>query len=52
MLTDVSVRKTAPTTKRQEIADGQTPGLYLIVQPTGGKSVGQYATAATAGSRR
>ena len=38
MLTDVSVRKAAPTTKRQEIADGQTPGLYLIVQPSGSKS--------------
>ena len=38
MLTDVSVRKTAPTAKRQEIADGQARGLYLIVQPTGGKS--------------
>jgi integrase len=38
MLTDVLVRKTAPTAKRQEIADGQTPGLYLLVQPTGGKS--------------
>jgi integrase len=38
MLTDVSVRKAAPTTKRQEIADGQTPGLYLLVQPSGSKS--------------
>ena len=38
MLTDVSVRKAAPTTKRQEIADGQAPGLYLIVQPSGSKS--------------
>jgi integrase len=38
VLTDVSVRKAAPTTKRQEIADGQTPGLYLLVQPSGSKS--------------
>jgi integrase len=38
VLTDVSVRKAAPTTKRQEIADAQAPGLYLIVQPSGSKS--------------
>jgi len=38
VLTDVSVRKAAPTARRQEIADGQARGLYLIVQPTGGKS--------------
>ena len=38
MLTDVSIRKTVATTKRQEIPDKQTRGLYLIVQPTGAKS--------------
>jgi integrase len=38
MLTDVSVRKTAPTNKRQEIMDGQVRGLFLLVQPTGAKS--------------
>jgi integrase len=38
MLTDVKVRKTAPTDKRQEIPDGHTRGLYLIVQPSGKKS--------------
>jgi integrase len=38
MLTDVSIRKTVATTKRQEIPDKQTRGLYLIVQPTGTKS--------------
>ncbi len=38
MLTDVFVRKAAPGPKRQEIADGQTPGLYLLVQPSGAKS--------------
>jgi hypothetical protein len=35
MLTDVSIRKTVGTIKRQEIPDKQTRGLYLIVQPTG-----------------
>ena len=38
MLTDVSVRKAAPTNRRQEITDGQVPGLVLLVQPTGAKS--------------
>ena len=38
MLTDVSIRKTVATTKRQEIPDKQTRWLYLIVQPTGAKS--------------
>jgi integrase len=38
MLTDVSVRKTAPTNKRREIMDGQVRGLFLLVQPTGAKS--------------
>jgi integrase len=38
MLTDVSVRKSAPTNKRQEIMDGQVRGLFLLVQPTGAKS--------------
>jgi integrase len=38
MLTDVSVRKAAPTNKRQEIMDGQVRGLFLLVQPTGAKS--------------
>jgi integrase len=38
MLTDVSIRKTVVTTRRQEIPDKQTRGLYLIVQPTGAKS--------------
>jgi integrase len=38
MLTDVSVRKTAPANKRQEIMDGQVRGLFLLVQPTGAKS--------------
>jgi len=30
MLTDVSIRKTVATTKRQEIPDKQMRGLYLI----------------------
>jgi integrase len=38
MLTDVSIRKTVATARRQEIPDKQTRGLYLIVQPTGAKS--------------
>jgi integrase len=38
LLTDVSIRKTNPSAKRQEIRDDGAPGLYLIVQPTGAKS--------------
>jgi integrase len=38
VLTDVFVRKATPGAKRQEIADGQTPGLYLLIQPSGAKS--------------
>jgi hypothetical protein len=38
VLTDVLVRKAAPTAKRQEIADGQVRGLYLLIQPSGAKS--------------
>ena len=38
MLTDVSIGRPLPPTKRQEIPDKQTRGLYLIVQPTGAKT--------------
>ena len=39
MLTDISVQQTrANPTKRREIADGGCRGLYLVVQPNGGKS--------------
>lgn len=37
-LSDVFIRKVAPTDRRQEIPDGGAPGLYLVVQTSGAKS--------------
>ena len=37
-LTAASVEKWKATDKRQEVPDDRTPGLYLIVQPTGRKA--------------
>jgi integrase len=38
VLTVAAVAKYRPARKRREIADGGSPGLYLIVQPSGHKS--------------
>jgi integrase len=37
-LTDTAVQKHKPHKNRREIPDAASPGLYLIVQPSGGKS--------------
>lgn len=37
-LTQITVDKVKPSTKRIEIADAARPGLYLVVQPSGRKS--------------
>jgi hypothetical protein len=37
LLTTAAVAKYRPGPKRREIADGGSPGLYLIVQPSGVK---------------
>jgi integrase len=37
-LTPLTIARKLPTTKRQEIPDGVTSGLYFIVQPSGVKS--------------
>ena len=38
MLTDIAIKRVIPTSRRQEIPDGKTSGLYLVVQPSGAKS--------------
>jgi integrase len=38
LLTDIAIKKLAPTDKRREIRDDGAPGLYLIVQPNGKRS--------------
>jgi integrase len=38
VLTHAAVAKYRPTSKRREIPDGGSPGLYLIIQPSGVKS--------------
>lgn len=37
-LTQATIDATKPRDKRREIPDGRTPGLYLIVQPSGARS--------------
>ena len=38
MLTDVQIKKLPTPTTRREIPDGKIAGLYLVLQPSGGKS--------------
>lgn len=37
-LTEAAVERARPQEKRREIPDAQTPGLYLVIHPSGKKS--------------